>query len=118
MNDQPEWTIPGLERAGEFPLQPIWDALIAERDGREPAQFEGWETWDDSAEAQEAFQRGLDYAASTPAPWVPSEPAVATERPESPKRTKRRRKPADAGAASVGPVVGMGPEVEGLGETP
>lgn len=72
---------------------PIWDALIAERDGREPAQFEGFAEWDDSEEAKAAYQRGLDYAANTPAPWVGSEPVVAAE----PVKVKRRRKQAQPG---------------------
>lgn len=72
---------------------PIWDALIAERGGREPAQFIGWDTWEDSDEAKEAYQRGVDYAANTPAPWVASEPAVVAE----PAKVKRRRKATPSG---------------------
>lgn len=89
MQDQDGYTL----RIPEAPPEgdcPIWDALIAERDGREPHQFVGWDAWDESEEAKAAYQRGVDYAASTPAPWVASEPAIA----EEPAKVKRRRKQA------------------------
>lgn len=58
--------------------------MIAERDGREPHQFPGWDTWDESEEAQEAYARGVETAQHTPVPWGPKPPKVVTiaETPE------------------------------------
>lgn len=60
-----------------FAVEPIWDAMIAERDGRGPAEFEGHETWDDSDEATEAEARGraeADATAEMFLGWDPLQP--------------------------------------------
>jgi len=70
-----------LKSAGDgIPATPIWDQLIAERDGRLPHQFVGHEDWDESEEAQEAYARGVAEAEATPAPW---------NKPPRPKPAKR-----------------------------
>jgi hypothetical protein len=61
----------------DFSVEPIWDALIAERDGRLPHEFEGHETWEDSEEAKTAEARGRAEAEATAEiflGWDPNEP--------------------------------------------
>lgn len=38
---------------------PLYDQLVNERLGRGPAEFEGHDTWDQSAEARAAYARGV-----------------------------------------------------------
>lgn len=51
-------------------VEPIWDELQAERDGRAPAEFEGHESWDSSPEAIEAEARGRAEAESSSVEWL------------------------------------------------
>lgn len=44
---------------------PIEDQLVAERKGRTELQFEGWDTWDESEEAKEHYERGFRIAEET-----------------------------------------------------
>lgn len=46
-----------------FPV--VYDEIIRERDGRNPHQFPGWDTWDETDEAKNAFERGLAEADRT-----------------------------------------------------
>ena len=64
-----------------FPVEPIWDALIAERGGRGPAEFEGHECWEDSEEAVAAVARGEKEAAETAAEWLGWDPERPREWP-------------------------------------
>lgn len=54
----------------EFAVEPIWDALQAERGGRAPAEFEGHEAWDTSTEATEAEARGRAEAEQSSTEWL------------------------------------------------
>jgi hypothetical protein len=44
---------------------PIYDQLIYERGGRDPTEFEGHDSWDDSEAAREAYARGVAESDAT-----------------------------------------------------
>lgn len=70
-----------------FPLNPIWDQMMAERDGREPHQFKGHEIWADSEEAQQAYERGLVHAAATEVEFFGGLPGERFRKVEFPNPT-------------------------------
>lgn len=65
----------------DFAVEPIWDALQAERGGRAPAEFEGHEDWDQGEEARQAEERGRAEADSTAADFLGWDPAKPREWP-------------------------------------
>ncbi len=68
---------------------PLYDSLIAERLGRGPTEFEGHDTWDESEEAQAAYDRGVADAEST-AHIFWGHPAPAPAKPPAKARQRRR----------------------------
>lgn len=66
---------------------PEWDRLIAERDGRGPTEFEGHESWDDSEQAREAYDRGVAAAKETaPEFWGVTKARAYNEQASAPHR--------------------------------
>lgn len=86
------------EKSGEgwgFPV--VYDALIAERDGRKPHQFPGWDTWDESEEAKACFEKGLAEARETQRDfWAKEVPVslwpIGPERDMEAKRARPKRR--------------------------
>lgn len=80
---------------------PEWDRLVADRLGRGPTEFEGYESWDDSDEAKAAYARGVAEAEATKdAFWGRVTPGEQ-KAPETPDADKAPPAKAKAGAGRV-----------------